>query len=303
MLIVVQGGVVMAEPESNGSQDSQSGPWEPLSRTERASAGAVGGLAGIAGAAALFITDNQAGTAAILVIAVAFLLIAIQGTPLTRFGSGEHAIELERRRLGKELVDQAESEPDLEAKEALITAAETVDPSGRWISQLEPIRYERLVYDALHRVLGENGASKIDRPAQDTGVDYVVRLSPNARIAVEAKFSRRLFSRDRITAAQNYALTTGTPVLIVTNAPLSPVVYEMNMRASTRQSDGTSPLVEVVTWNGAADDDVLHRALRRASPEKAAEVQGHERGVTALHLRNFVGEYRERPRPQRTGPF
>lgn len=258
----------MADSKSDGSQDSRGGPWEPLSGIERASAGVVGAAAGGAGAVALFVTDNQAGTAAMLVVAVAFLLIAIQGTPLTRFGSGEHAIELERRRVGKELVDQAEAEPDLEAKEALITAAGTVDPSGRWIDHLEPIRYEGLVYDALCRVLGQNGAADIVRAGQGSGVDYSVRFPPNARVAVEAKFSRRSLSRDRIAAAQNYALTTGTPVLIVTNAPLSPAVYDMNMRASTRQSDGTYPPVEVVTWNGVADDDVLHRALLRLARER-----------------------------------
>lgn len=259
----------MTDSESDGSQDGRSGQWMPLSRAERISAGVVGVSAGIAGAAALFVTDNQAGTAAMLVIAVAFLLISIQGTPLTRFGSGEHAIELERRRLGQKLLTQAEAEPDLEAKEALITAAETVDPSVGRIDHLEPIRYEGLVYDALYRVLGENGASGIIRPARQVGVDYLVRLSPNARIGVEAKFARRALSRDRIAAAHNYALSSGTPVLIVTNAPLSPVVYEMNMRASNRQPDDTSPPVEVVTWNSSADDDTLHRALMRLAREGA----------------------------------
>lgn len=263
-----QGGVVMAEPEPDDSQNSGSGwPWKPLSGIERTSAGVVGVAAGGAGAFALFVTDNQAGTAAMLVIAVAFLLIAIQGTPLTRFGSGEHAIELERRRFGKELVDQAEAEPDLEAKEALITAAETVDPSGRWIDQLEPIRYERLVYDALLRVMGENGLSKIDRPARPMGVDYLVGLSPHVRIGVEAKFTRRVLSESRVMEAQGYATFSGAPVLIVTNAPLSPAVQDMNRRASNRQPDGTSPPVEAVTWNGAADDDALHRALLRLARE------------------------------------
>jgi hypothetical protein len=106
------------------------------------------------------------------------------------------------------------------------------------------MRYERSVYDALHRVLGETGAIEIDGPARHSGVDYLVRLSPHVKVGVkaphvkvgvEAKFARQLLTRERILAAQNYALTTGTPVLIVTNAPLSGAVHEMNRQASNRQ--------------------------------------------------------------------
>lgn len=251
------------QPEPDDSRDEADGQWVPLSRAERVSAGAVGGVASIAGLVALFVTDNQIGTGAVLVIAVAFLLIAVQGTPLTRFGSGDHAFNLERRRLGSKLRDQAKDEHDDEAREALLVAAATVDPPVGYWDPAAPIRYESAVQEALTRVLGQDKTLEIARPARDMGVDYLVRISARARVGVETVFTRRALTPSRFMDVQGYAAFSGTPVLLVTNAPLSSQVQNLNAKSASRQLDDTFPPVEAVTWSGPADDNALHRAFLR----------------------------------------
>ena len=75
------GFVVMADPPGTPSQ-----PGRPLLNWERAVAIIIGtAFAGVA-IYALFNSANQAGTAALLLAAAAFLLMGVQGTALVRFG-------------------------------------------------------------------------------------------------------------------------------------------------------------------------------------------------------------------------
>src|SRR2546423_8221089 len=68
--------LAMADPSSS----PHAGPGEPLRKWERAVAMLIGTvLAGLA-IWALFTSSNQAGTAALLLVAAAFLLIGVQGT-------------------------------------------------------------------------------------------------------------------------------------------------------------------------------------------------------------------------------
>src|SRR4051812_18002065 len=69
---------------------------EPMEFWERFGSVAIGVVLLEAGLFAVFISDNQAGTAVLLVAAAAFLLIGIQGTPLLKFGN--NTVELARRR-------------------------------------------------------------------------------------------------------------------------------------------------------------------------------------------------------------
>jgi hypothetical protein len=53
---------------------------------ERLLAGIVGAAAGAAGTYTVFETSNQAGSAALIVVGAAFLLVGVQGTRLIRLG-------------------------------------------------------------------------------------------------------------------------------------------------------------------------------------------------------------------------
>src|SRR5437762_4589508 len=139
----------MADPSSSPS----SGPAEPPRRWERAAAMVIGTvLAGLA-ILALFTSSNQAGTAALLLVAAAFLLIGIQGTALVRFGSGSASIELDRRvAAAVQRADEvAEQDPRLAL--GILERAAIIEPRvGPAAAAVRHISYESAVRRAVVRV-------------------------------------------------------------------------------------------------------------------------------------------------------
>lgn len=234
---------------------------------ERMLSGVVGAAAVSAGVIAVFVADNQAGTVALLLISVAFLLIAVQGTALTRFGSGEHAIELERRQWARDLVVQAGDQWDVRAAYALLTAASAIDPAVDGSPQAEPIRYEQRVGDALVDVIeaSDTGATVMHPANRHTGADFLIRLAGGGLVAVQVKYSRSPMSRSALERSVLRAAEEGMPVLVVTNAPVSPAIKRRNDGAGHPANGPRAPYPETVTWNGPEDDVDLGRAFRNAA--------------------------------------
>ena len=69
---------------SADSQDHRDVEHSRLTRSQRQAALGLGILAGGGGAYAVFASSNQAGTVVLLLIALVFLLIGVEGTPLLR---------------------------------------------------------------------------------------------------------------------------------------------------------------------------------------------------------------------------
>jgi hypothetical protein len=212
-----------------------------------------------AGAWAVFATDNQAGTALLLIVAVVLLLLGLQGTALRSLGGGEYRIELERRRWrAQRAVDLAANEaPEVEA--AVVDAVNMIEP--RALSIRPPaVRYEQGVRAAVERV----GASveRVDWPAftyrgeKDRGVDIRAALA-SGTVNIQVKYRPRgpIGLTDVRIATLGFQ-TSGFDggFLVVTNAPLSDEVRTHNSEAGE---------VEVITWNDERDDDLLLRALAR----------------------------------------
>ncbi|MFC9997219.1 hypothetical protein [Nocardia sp. NPDC127526] len=101
-------------------------PWAPLTRHERAVALMLGIAAGTTGVVAVFVSANQAGTAALFLISTVLLLMGIQGTPLTRVGSGVHSAEFARRRWARALLEVADREQDPKVAAGVVRAAEVI---------------------------------------------------------------------------------------------------------------------------------------------------------------------------------
>jgi hypothetical protein len=232
-----------------------------MRRLERAGAVAVGLSAGGAGAYTVFQGTNQAGSAALVLVGAAFLLIGIQGTRLIRLGSAGTTIELAEREVASRLIERAEREKDPEIAEGIAEAASIVSPSVARSPILEARTYELEVRRAIKRV----GMIPVPLPA-NAGIDFEVTNHTGRRAFIEAKHRRYgpLLTKDvDLVAGRATRMLPdddNSGVLIVTNAPLSGSLQELNA-----QQRPAGRVIELITWNDERDDELLARALDRVS--------------------------------------
>ncbi|WP_067535812.1 hypothetical protein [Nocardia crassostreae] len=113
-------------------------PWAPLTHRERAVALTLGMASGTTGVVAVFVSGNQAGTAALFLISIVLLLMGIQGTPLTRVGSGVHSAEFARRRWARALLEVADREEDPKVAAGVVRAAEVIARRPQHPSRVRP---------------------------------------------------------------------------------------------------------------------------------------------------------------------
>jgi hypothetical protein len=247
--------------QSDGTQDSSATKWgeasDPVGWHGRGIATGLGLVAAGAGGVAVFRTENQAGTAMLLLVGAALLVIGTLGTT-TRwwFDNGNNSVELAMiRRRAVKVIAEARQEESVEVAAAVVEAVSTVAP----IADMDPVDdlaiiYEARVADALDRS-AENGGS-VRLWSNFRHVDGLM-VTANGRLAVEARYKHRgTLNLPEVQAAQKRARCACWEgrLLIVTNAPLSGL---------TRRSNGESWPVEAVTWNDERDDDLLARAIAR----------------------------------------
>ncbi|OBB73655.1 hypothetical protein [Mycobacterium sp. 852014-52144_SCH5372336] len=198
---------------------------------ERAVALLIGLAAVGGGAVAVFTSDNQAGTAGLLVIALAFLVIGTQGTPLVKLSSGEQTLELTKRRIRRELTEQAENAPTAEAANAYEDAAAIVEGSWKETSFASARGYERDVFTAVHNLYPHK---VFESPTSEAPYDFYFDADGVA-VAVAVKYRAKgpLSHRELLTMADRMR-GQGLPLLVVTNAPLSPSVSELSEALTKR---------------------------------------------------------------------
>jgi hypothetical protein len=229
---------------------------EAMKRWERWVALVLGLLLTGVGGWAVFKSSNQAGSAVLLLMGAAFLLIGVQGTPLIKIGGSTANLELERRRRRAETaIEQAEKEPNPQVAQGMLEAAAIMDPQLVMSPQTQARLYEDRVGAAL-RTTFENVESK----APYDGYDFAIK-TPMGQTAVEVKYRQsKLFRASDVKNVVRRHKGTIGKMVIVTNAPLSEEVRAIN---STGTCDDVP--VEVVTWNDATHDDLLHRAILRGT--------------------------------------
>ncbi|MET8229852.1 hypothetical protein ABZS77_04130 [Micromonospora sp. NPDC005298] len=232
---------------------------DPLATWARASALLLGIAGGGFGCYAVFASDNQAGTAFLLVASVVLLLLGLQGTPLRSLGGGDYQIQLARLRLrAVRAIDKAARQESPEVAAAVADAVGSIDP-GVAISRPPSLLYSQAVGQAIGRVGGSIDPTHQDGPG-DRGVDARVHLG-SGKVNVQVKYRSRgaLGLRDIATAsAKMRASGFDGGHLIVTNAPLSEEARQHNSEAQPELGG-----VEVITWNDERDDGLLARALAR----------------------------------------
>jgi hypothetical protein len=259
-------------PSDGPGQDPTGGPdgdGEPLSSLERVFSGVLGTAASGIGAWAVFATQNQAGSAVLVLIGAAFLLMAVQGTALLRFGAGENAMELQRRRRRvRRVIEIAQTEADAGVSAGIAEAASLIEPQLMESPSFRGFLYETKIRLALVSIGGIPSKEDLDV----TGIDFTVLLQSQSagRSRLEAvdviirSGSRRFSSADldRITGRLSHPPHVG--VVIVTNGSLAPEVVKFNRRSADTR-------IAVVSWNSETDTPRLAAAIKRLLPRRESD--------------------------------
>lgn len=240
-------------------------PVRNLVRWERWVAGIAGVAAAGAGGYSVFVSDNQAGTTALMVFGALFLLIAVQGTAIRR--ATRESVEMDPRvaevamRAEEVLEDRGPGEAA-----AFIEGAKTSDPaieSQLRFHILNPRLYDQQVLEAVDRIALEafNGEITIDREVRRAGFhfDALIRSTtpPVRELLVEAMYSRDRPRSDRLDARRAQSLASGLPGIIVTNRQMA------NFQADTWAKEVDPLKLQFVLWRGPEDDKALFNAIDR----------------------------------------
>jgi hypothetical protein len=222
-----------------------------LERGERTIATVLGILIASAGVAATFVSENQAGTVAIIVVGGALLLIGIQGTPLIRVGGETASVELERRRR-KDIDLIAQVAVEQGAKEAVELADNLarIDPTISQSPAVRALEYQRTVLRVLL-----SRSTPLPMNASEAIFDAYVETPNLTRMAIETKY----VARGSLGLAQVTPSLLRLPgsqaqkYLLVTNGrPTQDLAVLLKNR----------PEVRLITWNIGEEESSLIDALK-----------------------------------------
>ncbi|MFI5826926.1 hypothetical protein ACIA6C_06655 [Streptomyces sp. NPDC051578] len=232
---------------------------QPLSRWERLGASLSGVCLAGAGIAAVFMTSNQAGSVALLLVGAVLLIMAINGSPLTRARYQDYELLMAHRR--RSLAATIGQEEPQDARQAL-EVLNAIDPRSSddpVVAQVSAAVYEREVAERLVRTYPN--AVLVGGP-QDLGIDILVP-TPSARVGVQVKAGRTVLTnyqlRHVLEAAVDGNRSRRDPIdglLLVTNRPLP-----QQLHRRLREVETLGLPIGVVRWVDAQDDEVLSAKL------------------------------------------
>ena len=158
------------EPVQNEPLAPATRPPRDLITWERWVAGVAGAIGTGAGAAGVFLSENQAGTAVLLVLGIVFLLMAIQGTAVRRItrDGGDFAERTVAEERTVDNVQQTLDERGVGAAQAALDAATAVRPDlllSPAVGALSAQLYEREVIDAVRTAWRNVVLRKYDSPS------------------------------------------------------------------------------------------------------------------------------------------
>ncbi|NKQ51968.1 hypothetical protein HFP15_03625 [Amycolatopsis sp. K13G38] len=214
------------EPDSHSDLNEALHTGAELSRTARVAASLSALALGGAGGTAVFMTDNQAGTAVLLAAGALFGLIGLSGRLPSRIKFGDNEVQMPPP-IAKAVAKRIEDAEPEEAEE-LVAAVVNANPSGsqaRSAFDLQVAAGRRLyamVYEqdvgAVLRALVR--ARAVDLRSDDRVFDFV--LEGKRRVAVEVKYGLAGASAQTIGSLVGRAAMSGHPeVVFVTNRPFT----------------------------------------------------------------------------------
>ncbi|MCM2417661.1 hypothetical protein [Streptomyces sp. RKAG293] len=242
----------------------------PFNTRERVGAGIVGALLGGAGAVSVFMTENQAGSVALIAVGGAFLLTAVNGSPLMKAKFNDYEVELGRRRRADVLAQAVDSPPD-QARQAL-AVLEAADPNAARdpaVASANAYVYERLIMEKI-RSFAVGAEVRAESRAAGTPLDALLEY-PDGRIAVEVKYMREgrplTLRQLRDHTYMLLAVPTLNALLIVTSGQLP---REVDRQVAELEAAVGKP-VRLVRWSDEQDDAALTAALA----DLRAVIAGH----------------------------
>ncbi|MEV6620155.1 hypothetical protein AB0M83_08290 [Amycolatopsis sp. NPDC051106] len=242
-------------------------PFERLMSTpERVGAWVVGLSFSVGGGFAVFVTGNQAGSIALILVGAVFLVVGVQGTPISR--ASKDAVELEKRasRVAGE-AEQIADEKGIENAKDFLSGAISANPQLARSSDVflvEGMVYESLAGEALERVAAREGFS-VSVAGGDQGYDLALRrrngtgqiMDKTALVVTIKYFSKLNFvNTTKVRAALAKGRGGGYPVLMVANVDLSNAAKNYIEQQENRELD-------YVKWRSEIDDNMLVQAIRR----------------------------------------
>lgn len=261
----------MSDPTPQQSQDLPSFLARPLRWWERIASAVPGAALSTFGTIAVFVTENQAGSTALLLIGAVLMLVGIQGAPLQ--GASKNAVqfaniaatqELTTLANAQTLVDDGKPDAALTVLEKGVTWGELNRQGVTWqelagetrsaYNALAGATYERLATDALMRVISslrtETGADISYVLDHSPLTDGAIIMPDGKTIQIEFTFNR---DGDGVTTwlrKDGSVPLIGDAMLVVTN--MSHVEnYDFLFKKPVRAT----------AWNGSEDDVTLKGVL------------------------------------------
>ncbi|MFG3034150.1 restriction endonuclease [Streptomyces sp. NPDC048253] len=247
---------------SPSDQNSESDPpddaeGDPLSNMGRFTAGAIGLLLCGSGTTAVFITENQAGSVALILGGIIFLLMLVSGNPLLSFGHGDTQMRFATKRRRELAIEEVREAPPQEARRAL-EILETVDPGARGDAafiQTSAHVYERLIAAEIAHLFP---TYQVVDHSRDFGADFKVSTPGGQSIGVEVKY---LIRKTAVSSAEIQKLIGAASVgtegyLLVSNRRPTAAAAELMYRANERGIK-----VHLLHWRDDQDNVALKRAI------------------------------------------
>jgi hypothetical protein len=269
------------ESPSDSGDDPFDAPEAPPRRAlalrpwERLFAGTIGVSAAGAGGVGVFLSDNQAGTTALLILGVVFLIMAVQGTALRQLNKdgGVYANrDIEERAVKR--IERVREEQGPAAAQAALESATAARPelkNSPAVQVMNAHLYEQLLVAYLHKAWLDafQDSPVLMRMGVEQSFDFVIRLPGigKPKIGVDVLYtSRDSINPTRIQTAINRHRGSLLPVLIVANRPMSIRVEDDWLEFA---KDGRH---HFVLWRGPEDYLALEQGIRRL--RQAAEEEG-----------------------------
>lgn len=233
----------------------------PLGRATRVLLAVLGTSAIGAGAVAVFVTDNGAGTVALITLGGFLLFLAASGQRVTHAKIGDNEIRLAR--LTSRLFEVAPASERAVVAEQIVQSSAIPEQYPRHLyAQARAVLYQREVWNAIKRVVAAHaGRWTVDlfEEAAMSGrrrADILMRVN-NRELVFEIKSRTRPLQiedidRQLFDAVQLTLFGRKADVLIVSNVDLG---------ESARERVHDVHGVHFIRWESAEDDDSISRAL------------------------------------------
>lgn len=232
----------------------------PLTVRERVLSTALGLILGIFGVIAVFVTNNQAGSATLLLICGVFALLGIQGTPIRR--ATNTSVELADRE--DVVIERAKSIARTDdAREAQIflegaVSAQPILSKGISFQRFAGELYEMQVRQALERIGMSNGfrvqvASPDGLDYTLSGLEWLMVVGINVRYDTGYTFGGNV---SRATVIAHLLRPFKAPRILISNLGLA-----LDDQADLEARLARNPNVLFVRWSNEMGDEALESAI------------------------------------------